>query len=460
MDKSFGDQQLEMLGLNQSFADALKQKLELNRAADLRMLFRQYENHLANIEKNSPLPEKGPRAISQAQDSSAHSTSYSLPKTTSFQSKPAILAPLEFQKSNNDVANGSPMKEDKGKHQSSIPTPFTFSKPPSQSAIKEDKPIKIDTQGEKTNKDAEDDDVMEIKAPPKSATIQKNSKEEAKAQVSSLATAPPLVSSFIGNKTATPAVPTLGAAPNGEKGPTAAFPFVGNATGSTGGFDFGVNSDQSVFGGSFAGFGAPGTLSSFGGGSGFQFNIPSFGGTSSSSGFSFPTFAKSTSAPEKTAAAEDDEEGIPLGEEASFSGERTNTELIKTGAGEEEEQTLLDQRVKLYIFEKATEGPSGTWKDLGIVLFKINQRHSSDADNWVERCRMLARSEGTGRVVLNSWITTGVQVDHNETGNRAKDVKVLCINQEGKPAQYLIRCKEPGAAAALAHDIRQHVPPK
>jgi hypothetical protein len=169
---------------------------------------------------------------------------------------------------------------------------------------------------------------------------------------------------------------------------------------------------------------------------------------------------------------EEEEEGIPAGEEASFSGDRTNTELIKTGAGEEDERTVIEQRIKLFMLEK---GGTGTWKDLGVCIVKVNEgsnlsasgeaeggvvrsdsgknRHAGGvSDTMAPKRRILARSEGTGKVLLNSWLNATVHVDYVEGKN---NFTLLAFNSsEGRPVQYLIRGKEVQQVKELYESIK------
>ncbi|PJF19205.1 Ran-binding and NUP50 nuclear pore complex domain-containing protein [Paramicrosporidium saccamoebae] len=132
-----------------------------------------------------------------------------------------------------------------------------------------------------------------------------------------------------------------------------------------------------------------------------------------------------------------DDEGIPSGEEESFTNVRTNMDLITTGAGEEDEETLAAERCKLFAF-------SGGWTDLGVCIFKINKR--SDG-----RSRVLARVEGSGKILLNSWIEKSVQVEWIEG---KKEFSLICVSQDGKPAKYLVRCKEADLAKKLSEELK------
>lgn len=403
---------LQIRGLNHSFTQAIKQKLEREPAADLAALFRQYESHWRTIAARYP----------QATGKSATAA----PPST--QDKPAALA--TFAAKAGRTAAPSTMDPDAGKPA----PPFAF--------------------GAEINKPA---------GPFKFGT-----EADAPAQPFAFGTEarkPTAASTFGAEPAATPSKEPKSA---GKPAPAdKPAPFAFGASADKPSLSFGQSSIKDTVNApagslppfSFTAFGTsnasaaspnppapvtavPSTTSPF-----------SFGGLTSSSSapaaapfsFSFstpmPSFSTQPAATAVAAGANDDEEGIPEGEEASFSGDRTNAELIKRGAGEEDEETLAEERIKLFTLER--EG--GGWKDLGIALAKINRSQSTD------KRRLLARSEGTGKVLLNTWIGgTATKVDRIE-GKR--DFTLVCVGAEGKPAQYLIRCKEPSQAASFSAAI-------
>lgn len=86
----------------------------------------------------------------------------------------------------------------------------------------------------------------------------------------------------------------------------------------------------------------------------------------------------------------DDDDEPPAGEEG-FSGARSNTELVQTGEGEENETSLVVQRCKVY---KANN--NGVWQDNGVGILKLNE------DNVSKKKRFLCRAEGSGRILIVS----------------------------------------------------------
>lgn len=163
--------------------------------------------------------------------------------------------------------------------------------------------------------------------------------------------------------------------------------------------------------------------------------------------FSTPMPSFSPGAGPAEGGADDEDSGIPEGEEESFSGDRANAELIRTGAGEEDEKTLVDVRCKLFVLERERG-----WTDLGVAIFKVNQK-----DDDSRRSRMLARAEGSGKILLNAWINANVVVECAGEGRR--EVSLLCVNQDAKLAKYLVRCKEPSMCQQLCDRIASLTPP-
>lgn len=160
----------------------------------------------------------------------------------------------------------------------------------------------------------------------------------------------------------------------------------------------------------------------------FSFGAPS---TATTFGMLSPGATQSQPKDVTTASAEADDE--PL--------EPPTIAVIRTGAGEEGEECLAEARVKLFIF-----GADKSWVDLGVGIFKVNKRKDEGAGP----NRILCRGEASGLVLLNSAITKdGTKVDWPGQ----KDVKITCVNQEGKLASYLVRNKEVEGAKQLADAI-------
>ncbi len=147
-----------------------------------------------------------------------------------------------------------------------------------------------------------------------------------------------------------------------------------------------------------------------------------------SGGFSFspivPTGKAENLEEGKTGNEDGDENTIPVGSEDSFTCQRDSKNLEK-GEGEENENILFSDRCKLYTFKEKT------WEDLGVILVKINQNNSTG------KKRILGRVEGSGKLVLNSYIIPPSTKSSKEGSN----VVMITLTENGKPVGYKLRFK-------------------
>lgn len=192
-------------------------------------------------------------------------------------------------------------------------------------------------------------------------------------------------------------------------------------------FSFGSTSNNTATPSSSIGVLAPLPTFSFGGAQpGFSFTIPPAKGDQSG--------------------GEEAGDEIPPEEAESFTLTRTNNEQLKTGAGEENETCQHEERCKVFMMDTTNNG----WIDLGVGIFKINRYN-----NETGKSRVLCRSEGNGKVILNTLVSVpGMDVSRMEG---KKEVAMLAIGPEGKPTKYLIRVKTLEQAdslkAALSSEI-------
>lgn len=172
----------------------------------------------------------------------------------------------------------------------------------------------------------------------------------------------------------------------------------------------------------------------------------SFGAPSTTSGFSFtlPTTATAT-ATTKNDQSDDGGDEIPAEEAESFNLTRINSEQLKTGAGEENETCQHEQRCKVFMMD-----PVGSWIDLGVGIFKINRYNTETG-----KSRVLCRSEGNGKVILNALVSVpGMNVSSTEG---KKEVALLAVGPEGKLVKYLIRVKTLEQAGELKTAILNEI---
>jgi hypothetical protein len=94
--------------------------------------------------------------------------------------------------------------------------------------------------------------------------------------------------------------------------------------------------------------------------------------------------------------------------------------------------------------------PTGAWIDLGVGVFKINRYN-----NETGKSRVLCRSEGNGKVILNALVSVpGMNVTNTE-GKR--EVALLAVGPEGKLVKYLIRVKTLELAGELKTAIMSEI---
>ena len=182
----------------------------------------------------------------------------------------------------------------------------------------------------------------------------------------------------------------------------------------------------------------------------FSFAIPG--------GFSF-AFPAAKSAAEDGPKTEEEDSSIPEGEEESFgTGKRADSELLKRGAGEEEEQTLVEERIKLFILEKERG-----WVDLGLGWLKINEQQRPSAQpegpeagdqRGGRRRRLIFRLEGSGKILLNTWLNS-VSTSVAPLADASKAIMMTCVNCDGRIGKYLVRCKTVDVAANIHRNLQE-----
>jgi hypothetical protein len=115
--------------------------------------------------------------------------------------------------------------------------------------------------------------------------------------------------------------------------------------------------------------------------------------------------------------------------------------LLRTGVGEEDEELLHEVRGKLFQLKE------NAYIDLGICIFKINQNCIT------QKKRILCRAEGTGKLLLNTYLYPST-INKHELGK--KDVILVCLDSQGRPAKYFIRVKTPESAEALHNALNEY----
>ncbi|KAI0239355.1 hypothetical protein L0F63_003792 [Massospora cicadina] len=126
--------------------------------------------------------------------------------------------------------------------------------------------------------------------------------------------------------------------------------------------------------------------------------------------------------------------------EEGFSGTRTNDALILKGEGEEQEETAAQARVKLLGLDATTKA----YKDMGVGILKVNCHQVT------QRKRLVCRAEGSGRILMNSYIPDDVKV---EVIPKPISLKFKAISLDGLPTMFVARTKELVEAKDLAAAI-------
>ena len=198
------------------------------------------------------------------------------------------------------------------------------------------------------------------------------------------------------------------------------------------------------------------------------FKLPplQFGGTGGTGGSSLPSFslfgsgststplfgAPAANAPAKAAGADGDD-GEGGGEDDDDDGpipaeEPTKPDQFKKGAGEEDEDTLLElEGVKLFEFQKA----ANKWQTIGAGLLRINENRTS------KKRRILSRSDGVGQVLLNTNLFSGMTATEVPDA-KTPSVRMLCALPDKGIVQVLVRLPSKADAAKLVSAIEKYRP--
>jgi Ran-binding protein 3 len=122
--------------------------------------------------------------------------------------------------------------------------------------------------------------------------------------------------------------------------------------------------------------------------------------------------------------------------------------IVETG--EEDEETIFTCRAKLFHFEEKQ------WKERGVGNLKINVRYEPKSDLKPEaddeealgievmerRARVLMRTDGVHRVILNSPVFKEMNVGTKDGKEPSGRTMMLTGMEEGKPKGFQIRVGE------------------
>mgnify|MGYP001139706111 CR=1 FL=1 len=132
---------------------------------------------------------------------------------------------------------------------------------------------------------------------------------------------------------------------------------------------------------------------------------------------------------------EDDEGGDDNVEHDDGGVPTINPEDFKTGEGEEDETTLWEnEKVKLFTKEE------DNWKEKGVGFIKVK------LNNKTQSSRLLSRTEGLGKILLNCSIFKSMGVTK---ADGKKDVIINTIEEGNKIINYLVRFKAESDASSF-----------
>ncbi|WWC61765.1 uncharacterized protein I303_104350 [Kwoniella dejecticola CBS 10117] len=115
-----------------------------------------------------------------------------------------------------------------------------------------------------------------------------------------------------------------------------------------------------------------------------------------------------------------------------------------TGAGEENEDTLVEQRGKLNRLE------NGEFKLEGLGQFKL--KRSKEAVDGKKKRRLLMRTDGSGHVILNM----SVNASFNPTVE-GPHLRFLGFDNDGKPVPYALRVKNADVAKKIQEELQKEI---
>ncbi|KAK9727787.1 hypothetical protein K7432_001564 [Basidiobolus ranarum] len=442
----------QLRGLNVSFVEHVKKQLEINPFVDFSLAFDEYKTHSASIKKKSAVVTKSsdlPKATTspftfgapaksdetKADDKANSTFSFGASSSTDeSQPKPTFGFGAVSTKSNEVAKSGFTFGASPATAKSDVTTesPFTFGS--SKDSQSEEKPNVSFGFGSSVSE-------TKVEEKPKSSSTFGASSDANKSEDK------PKSSFSFGSST--------------TNSSTSPFSFGISATSTTPekpstGFSFGVSktpSDSKVseeskttptstehkktsisFGSGLASSTVASASSPLSPSSSTPFGAGFTFGTSAS-----PQAKKVADNKEQSHQDEDKEDD----EEEEKEEETSNPELVKTGAGEEEETTIHEVRCKLYCWNKEKK----SYADLGIGIFKMNENTNN------QKKRFLVRTEGSGKVTLNVAVFPEMKIDYVQN---KKDVSIIAVGEGNKPQKYLVRVKTPEQAAQLYKKIQDN----
>ncbi|XP_022660303.1 ran-binding protein 3-like isoform X2 [Varroa jacobsoni] len=118
---------------------------------------------------------------------------------------------------------------------------------------------------------------------------------------------------------------------------------------------------------------------------------------------------------------------------------------VEVLTGEEDESNVLQINCKLYIYEEAQ------YQERGRGVLRVNDKQNPD-DGSIQS-RVVMRTQGSLRVVLNTSVWSGMKVEHPS----AKSIRLTGQSPEGVIGVFLVQCISPKDADQLFHALEWRV---
>lgn len=160
------------------------------------------------------------------------------------------------------------------------------------------------------------------------------------------------------------------------------------------------------------------------------------------------TNAFKTSLTKKSFLDDQPAETTDLNTQPSQQYKQVDLEPVNNTTGEENEESHFSAMCKLFEldFENMTEG----WKERGLGQLHLNQSVKDD-----DKVRLVMRSNGLLRVILNSRITKDTEIFKGLEASLTpgKYLRFNSVNEVGKPVQYLLKFSNPNLRDDLVEKI-------
>lgn len=107
--------------------------------------------------------------------------------------------------------------------------------------------------------------------------------------------------------------------------------------------------------------------------------------------------------------------------------------LVETG--EEGEHTIFSCRAKLFHFN------GQEWKERGVGTFKVNITETETETSHYQKARLIMRTDGVHRVVLNTPVFKGMKFGSNDGKEPSGKMINLAGMENGRPVPLLLKVR-------------------